>query len=104
LQILLRSSEYHKSDSQFRVARADRSSSDWQRRRQRVRNRKKLEKEIAAVPGTVDVHVHQVTDHPEIQVNVDRSKANNVGLTERDVSKSLLISLSSSGGPRRTNG
>jgi multidrug efflux pump subunit AcrB len=58
---------------------------------------KKLEKEISTVPGAVDVHVHQVTDYPEIQVNVDRSKANNVGLTERDVSNSLLISLSSSG-------
>jgi multidrug efflux pump subunit AcrB len=43
------------------------------------------------------VHVHQVTDYPEVRVNVDRSKASGVGLTERDVASSLLISLSSSG-------
>jgi multidrug efflux pump subunit AcrB len=58
---------------------------------------KKLEKEIAALPGAADVHVHQVVDYPEIKINVDRSKANLVGLTERDVTNSLLISLSSSG-------
>jgi multidrug efflux pump subunit AcrB len=43
------------------------------------------------------VHIHQVVDYPEIQINVDRSKAGLVGLTQRDVSNSLLISLSSSG-------
>ncbi|HEY3740739.1 MAG TPA: efflux RND transporter permease subunit, partial [Bryobacteraceae bacterium] len=58
---------------------------------------KKIEKEIAALPGAADVHVHQVVDYPEIKVNVDRSKANLVGMTERDVTNSLLISLSSSG-------
>jgi multidrug efflux pump subunit AcrB len=58
---------------------------------------KQLEKKIAAIPGAADVHVHQVVDYPEVRVNVDRSKASDVGLTERDVSNSLLISLSSSG-------
>jgi multidrug efflux pump subunit AcrB len=58
---------------------------------------KKLEKEIAALPGAVDVHVHQVMDYPEIRVNIDRSKAGLMGLTARDVTNSLLISLSSSG-------
>jgi len=58
---------------------------------------KELEKKIAAVPGAADVHVHQIVDYPEVRVNVDRSKADQVGLTERDVSNSLLISLSSSG-------
>jgi multidrug efflux pump subunit AcrB len=56
-----------------------------------------LEREIARVPGAADVHIHQVVDYPEIQVNVDRSKAGQVGLTQRDVSNSLLISLSGSG-------
>ena len=43
------------------------------------------------------MHVHQIVDYPEVRVNVDRSKADQIGLTERDVSNSLLISLSSSG-------
>jgi multidrug efflux pump subunit AcrB len=56
-----------------------------------------LKKEVAGLPGAVDVQVHQVIDYPEIRVNVDRSKAAQVGLTEQNVSDSLLISLSSSG-------
>jgi multidrug efflux pump subunit AcrB len=55
---------------------------------------RQLQTEIARVPGTADVHVHQVIDYPEIRVNVDRSKAGLVGLTQRDVTTSLLISLS----------
>jgi multidrug efflux pump subunit AcrB len=38
-----------------------------------------------------------VVDWPEIRVDVDRSKAGQLGLTQRDVSSSLLISLASSG-------
>jgi multidrug efflux pump subunit AcrB len=56
-----------------------------------------LEKKLAAVPGAADVQIHQVVDYPEIRVNVDRSKASQLGLTESSVSDSLLISLSSSG-------
>ena len=56
-----------------------------------------LEREIARVPGAADVHIHQVVDWPEIDVDVDRDKAGQVGLTQKDVSNSLLISLSGSG-------
>ena len=40
---------------------------------------------IERIPGAADVHIHQVVDYPEIRVNVDRSKAGQVGLTQRDV-------------------
>ena len=33
------------------------------------------------IPGAADVHVHQIVDYPEVRVNVDRSKADQVGLT-----------------------
>src|SRR5579885_2892547 len=56
-----------------------------------------LEQEISRIPGAADVHIHQVVDAPEIRLNVDRVKAGQVGLTQRDVTNSLLISLSSSG-------
>jgi len=56
----------------------------------------RLQTRIARIPGAVDVHIHQVVDYPEIRLAVDRSKAGMVGLTQRDVSGSLLISLSSS--------
>ncbi|MGC4053847.1 MAG: efflux RND transporter permease subunit [Paludibaculum sp.] len=52
---------------------------------------------IERIPGSADVHLHQSDDSPEIRVNVDRTKAGQMGLTQRDVSSSLLISLSSSG-------
>lgn len=61
----------------------------------------KVAQELAAkierIPGATDVHIHQVIDVPEIRVNVDRLKAGQVGLTQRDVASSMLISLSSSG-------
>lgn len=56
-----------------------------------------IKAEIAKIMGTVDVHVGQVLDNPELRVNVDRTRADQIGLTQRDVANSLLISLSSSG-------
>jgi CzcA family heavy metal efflux pump len=52
---------------------------------------------VSAIPGAADVHVHQVVDYPEFRFNVDRSKAGEVGLSQKDVSSSLLIALSGSG-------
>ena len=56
-----------------------------------------IREKVARIPGAADVHIHQVVDWPEIDVNVDRDKAGQVGLTQRDVSNSLLVSLASSG-------
>ena len=60
-----------------------------------------IAKEIAAkvrlVKGAADVHVHQVVDVPELHIKVDREKAKELGITERDVANAVLISLSSSG-------
>jgi multidrug efflux pump subunit AcrB len=55
-----------------------------------------LSKKISLIPGAADVHVHQVAAQPEINLNVDRVKASELGLTERDVTNSMLISLSGS--------
>ncbi|HEV2198459.1 MAG TPA: efflux RND transporter permease subunit [Bryobacteraceae bacterium] len=54
-----------------------------------------LAERISHIPGAADVHVHQVIDQPEIRLNVDRTKAMELGLTQRDVTSSMLISLSS---------
>ena len=53
--------------------------------------------ELRAVPGAVDVHVQQVLDAPRIMIDTDRTLAQQVGLTQRDVANSLLISLTGSG-------
>jgi multidrug efflux pump subunit AcrB len=56
---------------------------------------KKLRREIAKVPGAADVHIHQVTDAPELRVDVDRIMASELNLTQNDVTSSVLVSLSS---------
>jgi CzcA family heavy metal efflux pump len=48
------------------------------------------------IPGTVDLHIQQPFDQPYLHVNVDRTKAQQVGFTQRDVANNLLISLSGS--------
>jgi multidrug efflux pump subunit AcrB len=57
----------------------------------------KLEKQIADIPGAVDVHLHQEVNYPTMQINADRTKARQVGLTQADVANSTLISLAGSG-------
>jgi multidrug efflux pump subunit AcrB len=57
---------------------------------------KEIERRVARIPGAVDVHLHQVVDTPELRVNVDRTRAGQMGLTQRDVANGVLVSLSSS--------
>ena len=57
----------------------------------------RLSAAIARIPGAADVRVQQVMDSPELRFSVDRTKAQQIGLTQRDVSSDMLISLSSSG-------
>ena len=56
-----------------------------------------LRNKIKNVPGAVDVFVQQEVSTPEIDVNVDRMKAQELGLTQRDVASNLLLALSGSG-------
>jgi multidrug efflux pump subunit AcrB len=57
---------------------------------------RQIEREAARVPGAVDVRLHQVVDAPELMFSVDRTRAQEAGLTQRDVANHLLVSLSSS--------
>jgi multidrug efflux pump subunit AcrB len=52
---------------------------------------------VKTVPGAADVHLAQVQKVPSLEVNVDRTMAQQAGLSERDVASDLLVSLSSSG-------
>lgn len=58
---------------------------------------KQIEARVARVPGAVDMHVQQVMDAPRLRIDVDRTEAQQVGLTQRDVANSVLTTLSSSG-------
>jgi len=57
---------------------------------------RQIEKRVAQIPGAVDVHIHQVVDAPELFVEVDRTRALEMGLTQKDVANTLLFSLASS--------
>jgi multidrug efflux pump subunit AcrB len=52
---------------------------------------------LRRIPGAVDVRVQQVVNMPEFLFTVDRIRAQQIGLTQREVASNLLISLSSSG-------
>jgi multidrug efflux pump subunit AcrB len=51
---------------------------------------------VKRIPGAADVHMAQVPKQPELRVDVNRTMAGQLGLTERDVASDLLVSLASS--------
>jgi multidrug efflux pump subunit AcrB len=55
-----------------------------------------LLKRIRRVPGIADLRIQQVLNYPQINVDVDRTLASEVGVTQRDVANSLLVTLSGS--------
>ncbi len=55
-----------------------------------------ISNDMRRVPGAVDVHVQQLLNNPALQLDVDRVRAQQVGLTERDVATNMLVSLSGS--------
>ncbi|HTB63722.1 MAG TPA: efflux RND transporter permease subunit, partial [Opitutales bacterium] len=57
----------------------------------------KLAKDLHRIPGVVDAHVFQVPDAPSVKINVDRTMAQQVGLSQQSAANSLLVALNSSG-------
>jgi CzcA family heavy metal efflux pump len=55
-----------------------------------------LLKRIRMVPGIADLRIQQVFNYPQLNVDVDRTLAGEVGLTQREVANSLLVTLSGS--------
>ncbi len=56
----------------------------------------KLLPKLQQVAGAVDLHIHQANDYPQFNVDIDRTKAQLVGLTEQTVANNMLVSLSGS--------
>ena len=61
-----------------------------------VKIAKAIHREMAQVPGIVDARLHQVLNAPELFVEVDRERANQLGLSQQRVASNLMISLSGS--------
>jgi CzcA family heavy metal efflux pump len=55
-----------------------------------------ISNDLRHVPGAVDVHVQQLLNNPALSLDVDRVRAQQVGLTQRDVASNLLVALSGS--------
>ncbi|WP_312253437.1 efflux RND transporter permease subunit [Stenotrophomonas sp.] len=56
-----------------------------------------LQRRLRHVPGLVDLRLQQPDGYPTLQVDVDRLRANGLGITERDVTNSMVASLAGSG-------
>ncbi len=52
---------------------------------------------IRRIPGVADARIQQSPSNPTFNIDVDRTRAQYVGLTERDVVNSLTVNLSGSG-------
>ena len=55
-----------------------------------------LVKSIKKIPGAVDVHLHQRLDNPAVDLQMDRSRLQQVGLTAFNVGQNVLVSLAGS--------
>jgi multidrug efflux pump subunit AcrB len=54
-----------------------------------------LASQFRAIPGISDVYIPQDMDYPALQVNVNRARANELGLNPREVVDNLITSLTS---------
>jgi multidrug efflux pump subunit AcrB len=52
--------------------------------------------EVRYVPGAADARIQQPFNYPMMMVDVDRTRAQQIGLTQKDVAQSLLVALSGS--------
>ena len=52
--------------------------------------------QIRKVPGIADVRIQQSRSNPRFDINIDRTRAQELGLTARDVTNSLVVNLAGS--------
>ena len=55
-----------------------------------------IAEKLRKVPGAVDVHVHQVTNAPDLHIEVDQTRVGEQGLTQRDVANNVLVATANS--------
>jgi multidrug efflux pump subunit AcrB len=66
---------------------------------QRANHRYAIEllRKIRLIPGVADPRIQQASNYPQFTVSVDRSRADQLGITESNVTDSLVASLSGTG-------
>ena len=56
----------------------------------------KLLSRVRRIPGIADARIQQSPNNPSLNIDVDRTRAQYVGLTERDVTNSLVVNFAGS--------
>jgi multidrug efflux pump subunit AcrB len=51
---------------------------------------------LRRVPGAVDAHIHQRLDEPTLRLDMDRTRAQQLGMSASDVAQNVLLSLAGS--------
>jgi multidrug efflux pump subunit AcrB len=56
----------------------------------------RLTRLVARIPGVVDAHIFQVPDAPALSVDVDRTLATQLGISQREAASNVLVTTNSS--------
>ena len=83
-------------DSQLRSARPDRRADHRLEDRSQPRLRRQASRADRPVPGIADSRIQQAFNTPTFDVDVDRTRAQIVGVSERDVAQNLQDALAGS--------
>jgi multidrug efflux pump subunit AcrB len=62
-----------------------------------LRYARELIPKLSRIAGIADTRIQQATSYPQLSVAVDRTRANELGITEQDVTNSMVASLSGTG-------
>ena len=95
--VLVPAGRHHQPDPEFRRAGADRPADP--RAPISAANfayAQNLLRRLRHVPGLADARIQQSLNSPGFNVDVDRTRAQYVGVTERDVTNSLVVNLAGS--------
>lgn len=57
---------------------------------------RQLVERISKIPGAVDVRLHQPQDFPELFLTVDRTRLNQIGVTQQQIANDILLSYGTS--------
>ena len=78
---LIPAGRYHQPNSEFRRADANRSADPWPETRPTSITRRSFCAKFSLIPGVADARIQQSRESPGFKVNVDRSRAQYVGVT-----------------------
>lgn len=57
---------------------------------------RELSSEVESIRGAVDVRLFQMLNAPRLHIEVDRTRAGDAGITQRDIANNVLLTVSSS--------